>query len=140
LEQKRTAIANAFFKSKNVAPIKRTRTNFSDATNKLGITCAVSKHYKREYQPYWYALHPKWLDFLRSVAEGYFVLGCMDRDEAYALPLSFIKEHLPALNTTEKGDKKYWHLALATLENGSIALNLSTIGKKIDLAPYAFKF
>ena len=107
-------------------------------SNQIGITCAVSKRYKRDYQPYWYALHPKWLDFIRSVAEGYFVLGCMDRNEAYALPLAFIEENLDALNTTEKGGKKYWHVAL-TMDKGSLALNLSSIGKKIDLARYAVK-
>jgi hypothetical protein len=138
LEVKRTEVVSAFFKSKNVTPIKRTRTNFSDSLNQIGITCAVSKRYKRDSQPYWYALHPKWLEFIRSVSEGYFVLGCMDRDAAYALPLTFIEQHLPMLNKTQKGDKTYWHVAL-TMENDSLALNLSSIGKKIDLTPYVFK-
>ena len=42
------------------------------------------------------------------------------------------------MHTTEKGDKKYWHVAL-TMDKGSLALNLSSIGKKIELAPYSFK-
>ena len=67
-----------------------------------------------------------------------FVLGCMDRNEAYALPVAFIEQNLEVMNTTEKGDKKYWHVAL-TLDKGSLALNFSSIGKKIDLAPYSFK-
>jgi hypothetical protein len=49
LEAKRTKIVDAFFKSKGLTPIRRTRTNFSDSMNKLGVTCAVSKRYKREY-------------------------------------------------------------------------------------------
>ena len=110
LEAKRTVIVNAFFKSKNLIPVQRTRTNFSDSMNKIGITCAISKRYKRDYQPYWYALHPKWLEFIRSMGTGYFVLGCMDRNEAYALPLAFVEQNLEPLNTTEKGDKKYWHV------------------------------
>ena len=138
LEVKRAQVVSAFFKAKGTTPIRRTRTNFSNSMKKVGITCAVSKRYKRDYQPYWYALHPKWLEFMQSVGEGYFVLGCMDREEAYGLPLAFIESNLAALNTTQKGDKKYWHLALTT-DNGALALNLSSIGKKIDLAPYAFK-
>jgi hypothetical protein len=138
LDVKRLQIVDAFFKSKNADPIRRTRTNFSDQMDQIGVTCAVSKRYKREYQPYWYALHPKWLEFMQSVGKGYFVLGCMDRDEAYALPRVFIEENLEALNTTQKGAKKYWHIAL-TIDNGSLALNLSSISKKIDLTPYAFK-
>jgi hypothetical protein len=45
---------------------------------------------------------------------------------------------MAALNATQKGEKKYWHLAL-TMDNKSLALNLSSIGKKIDLTPYALK-
>jgi hypothetical protein len=138
LDEKRLEIVRAFFKSKNAIPVQRTRTNFSDSMNQIGITCAVSKRYKRDYQPYWYALHPKWLEFMQSVSEGFFVLGCMDRSEAYALPIAFIKQNLEAMNTTEKGGKKYWHVAL-TMDKGSLALNLSSIGKKIDLALYSFK-
>ncbi|MGD0076348.1 MAG: hypothetical protein ABSD31_18735, partial [Candidatus Binataceae bacterium] len=137
LDEKRLKIVHAFFKLKNATPVQRTRTNFSDSMNQVGATCAISKRYKRDYQPYWYALHPKWLVFMRSVSDGFFVLGCMDRNEAYALPIAFIEQNLEAMNTTEKGDKKYWHVAL-TIDKGSLALNLSSIGKKIDLAPYLF--
>jgi hypothetical protein len=138
LEAKRTAVVSAFFKLKTAVPVKRTRTNFSDALNQIGITCAISKRYHREYQPYWYALHPKWLEFMRSMNEGYFVLGCMDSDEAYALPLQLIENNLSALNSTKKGSKEYWHIALG-IDQGSLALNLSSLGKKINLSPYAFK-
>jgi hypothetical protein len=138
LDKKRLDIVRAFFNAKNAIPLQRSRTNFSDSRNEIGITCAVSKRYKREYQPYWYALHPKWLEFIRSVNEGFFVLGCMDKNEAYALPLTVIEQNLSALNTTEKGDKRYWHVGL-TMNEGSLALNLSSIGKKVDLAPYSFK-
>ena len=74
LEAKRAHIVAVFFKLKNAIPIKRSRTNFSDTLNNVGITCVTSKRYHREYQPYWYALHPKWLEFMRSVTEGFFVL------------------------------------------------------------------
>jgi hypothetical protein len=137
LDVKRLEIVSTFFKSRNAVPIKRTRTNFSDSENRLGITCVVSKRYKRDYQPYWYALHPKWLEFMQSVRDGYFVLGCMDRDTAYALPVLSILEYLPMLNATDKGDRKYWHIAL-TLENNRLALNLSSVSRKIDIEPYAF--
>ena len=62
----------------------------------------------------------------------------MDTNEAYALTLTVIEQNLDALNTTEKGDKGYWHVAL-TVDGGALALNLSSIGKKIGLAPYSFK-
>jgi hypothetical protein len=42
------------------------------------------------------------------------------------------------LNQTAKVDKSYWHIAFAS-DNGSIKLNLSKVGKMIDLKPYRFK-
>jgi hypothetical protein len=42
------------------------------------------------------------------------------------------------LNMTDRGEKSYWHVALTTLEDGSLAINLSRIGKKLPLKPFAF--
>jgi hypothetical protein len=138
LEAKRKQASQAFFKWKSAVGQQLTKTNYVSTDNRLGITCAVSKRYRRDYQPYWYALHPQWLQFLRSKPESYFVLACMDRDEAYALPVKLLEEHLSDFNRTELEDKHYWHIALSN-EAGRLGLRLSTIGKTIDLAPYSFR-
>lgn len=138
LDAKRAEIVEAFFKAHHSEAIKKSRTNFTDSANNIAVTCAVSKHYKREYQPYWYALHPEWLEFMRSAPSGFFILGCMDRDEAYALPLTFVENHLAHLNRTVKDDRHYWHVALTT-DDGHLALNISRIGQKVDITPYSFK-
>jgi len=67
------------------------------------------------------------------------VLACMDRPEAYALPYSWINANKKNLNMTEKGDKSYWHVALTTMEDGSLAVNLSRIGSKASLKTFAFE-
>src|SRR5215470_11427366 len=113
LEEKRAQVANAFFALKQLTPVRHSKANFSDSSNQVGISCAISKRYRREHQPYWYGLHPQWLCFMRSVANGYFVLGCMDRNEAYAIPLDVIQSHLDELNKTEKESTYYWHIALS---------------------------
>lgn len=59
LDAKRLQIVEKFFKDRKAQPIRKTKTNFVDSANKIAVTCAVSKRYKREYQPYWYALHPQ---------------------------------------------------------------------------------
>ena len=97
----------------------------------------MSKRYQREYQPYWYALQPAWLEFMKEGQDGYFILGCMDRDEAYALPVKLVVEHLDALSMTTRGDGSYWHIVL-NLDGQDLMWNLTKIGKKIDLSPYAF--
>jgi len=103
------------------------------------VCCAVSKRYEGDYQPYWYAFHPNWDCFLAEAQNGYFVLSCMDRDEAYAVPYSVIDQNKKNLNMTDKGDRSYWHVVLTTLES-SLAINLSRIGSKLSLKPFAFSW
>jgi len=38
----------------------------------------------------------------------------------------------------DRGDSSYWLIALTTLEDGSLAINLSPIGRKQALKPFAF--
>jgi hypothetical protein len=64
----------------------------------------------------------------------------MDRDEAYAVPYPVIAQNKKNLNMTERGDRSYWHIALTTLDDGSLAINLSRIGTKLSLKAFAVNF
>jgi hypothetical protein len=67
-----------------------------------------------------------------------FVLGCMDRDEAYAIPLPVFTSFLPKLNQTlGDGSRNYWHVIITPNEDGGLALYSSSTGDKLDLRPYA---
>jgi hypothetical protein len=47
----------------------------------------ISKRYSRKGGPqYWCAYHTQWDEFLKEGRQGYFVLGCMDRHHAFAIP------------------------------------------------------
>jgi hypothetical protein len=137
LEAKRAKIVEAFFSLKESKAHKKSKTNFSDLAGDLRVTCAVSKRYDNDYQPYWYALHPTWVEFLKEGKNSYFILGCMDRDKAYAVPFSEVATLLPSLNQTEKGDRSYWHVAL-NLDGDALKWNVSQIGSKLDLQKYSF--
>ncbi len=140
LDQKRENIAKAFFASRHTLYDQVTRTHYVSKAGDCHIIVAVSKRYERDYQPYWYALHPHWLEKLSDANEGYFILGCMDNSVAYVLPIPFITSHLVNLNKTEKVDgKTYWHIALNS-DNGIVKLNLSRVGTKVDLSPYEMKY
>ena len=65
--------------------VRHSRTLFWNSNKSLRVCCAVSKRYKGDYQPYWYAFRPNWDRFLSEGKDSYFVLSCMDREEAYAL-------------------------------------------------------
>jgi len=69
-------------------------------TRAFAVCCAVSKKYEGDYQPYWYAFHPTWEEFLAEGKESYFILSCMDREEAYAIPYSWLRENKKNLNMT----------------------------------------
>lgn len=138
LNAKRLEIVDLFAKLKGVNLIRRGTTLFSDPDKQLRVCCAVSKRYDKDYQPYWYAFHPAWDTFLGDGSEGYFILACMDRSEAYALPYTWLSANKDSLNITDRGDKSYWHVPVTTLANGDLAINLSKVGKKLALKSYRF--
>ena len=138
LNAKRQRAIEAFATLKGKELVKQSRTLFWSPTKELRVCCAVSKRYESDYQPYWYAYHPKWDAFLADAEEGFFILSCMDRDEAFAVPYSWLAANKKNLNMTENGDRSYWHVPVTTLDNGNLAINTSKIGSKTPLEPYRF--
>lgn len=137
LDKKRFDIVTAFFRSRNAEAQRQSRTNFEDPAKGLRVACAVSKRYERDYQPYWYAFHPAWLQFLEGGKEGYFILGGMDIDEAFAIPVSVVRQNLDNLNRTDKSGHYYWHVHLRK-EDGSLVWHLSKTGTNVPLDRYRF--
>ncbi len=138
LNARRQAAVEAFAILQNRSLVRRSVTLFSDPEKRFRICCAVSKRYEKDYQPYWYAYHPAWDAFLESGQEAYFVLACMDRFEAFALPFAWMKQNRSSLNMTERAEKSYWHIPVTTMADKTLAINLSKIGKKVSLSPYKF--
>jgi hypothetical protein len=89
----------------------------TDEQHAIRIVCTVSKRYDAG-EGYWYAYHSKWDAFLGEAKRGYFVLGCMDKARAFALPLDWIRQRLPDLPKTERSDDQYWHVYLGDDEKG----------------------
>ena len=115
---------------------KRALYRSADGTKR--IACAVSKFYERS-DYYWYAYHPGWEAFLADGTEAFFVLGCVDRDIAFALPHAVIKGALESLNTTAREDgKTYWHVILQLEKSGDLALVLPKKSSRVSLAEFKF--
>jgi len=138
LNAKREQAVEAFAVLKAKELVKQSRTLYWSTSKDLRVCCAVSKRYDSVYQPYWYAYHPKWDAFLAEAKHGFFVLSCMDRDEAFAVPYSWLAANKKNLNMTENGDRSYWHIPVTTLDNGNLAINTSKIGTKTSLEPFKF--
>lgn len=140
LNAKRQEAVEAFAALRGKELVKRSRTLFWSPDKQLRVCCAVSKRYrtKGDYQPYWYAYHPKWDSFLAEGKESFFVLSCMDRDEAFAVPFSWLQKNKKNLNMTDRGERSYWHVPVTTLDDGALAINMSKVGTKAALGPYWF--
>jgi hypothetical protein len=138
LNAKRKQAVESFAALKGMELVRRSATLFSSPDKKFRVCCAVSKRYDSDYQPYWYAYHPKWDEFLAEGDESYFIISCMDRDEAFAVPFSWLQANKDSLNRTDSGDRFYWHIAITTLDDGGLAINSSKIGLKTPLSPYRF--
>jgi hypothetical protein len=110
--------------------IKKSRAVYWDSTHAYRAVCTISKRYeKRGATPYWYAYHPVWDAFLGEGESGYFVLGCMDLDRAFALPVTTLRQQLPHLNTTVKSDgATYWHIKIIERNSAKFALQLPKMG------------
>jgi len=59
LNAKRQTAVTAFGALRKTDLLKRSRTSFWSADKQLRVCCTVSKRYEGDYQPYWYAYHPK---------------------------------------------------------------------------------
>ena len=138
LNAKRHETVEAFAVLKGKELVRRSATLFGSPDKTLRVCCAVSKRYDTDYQPYWYAYHPAWDEFLAEADEAYFIMSCMDRAEAFAVPFSWLQKNKENFNRTDNGDKYYWHIAITTLENGELAINSSKIGLKTPLGPFRF--
>ena len=140
LNAKRLNAVEAFGKLRGVEFVKRSTTLFWTTDKKVRVCCAASKRYDMAYQPYWYAYHPQWDEFLKEGEEGYLLLACMDLDEGFALPYQWITAQRQFLNMTNRGDRSYWHIALAKMDDGRPAINLSRKKEKVPLAKYRYTF
>lgn len=140
IEQVRLDIAGALSKAKNCHLVRRRQSLFEDKDANVRACITVSKRYDSKLQPYWYAYHPKWDEYLEAGADGYVVYGCVDRKEAFAIPLKDMRSILPSLNQTERPDgATYWHVKFSDV-SGKLVLFASKTGENFELEPYRISF
>jgi hypothetical protein len=137
IEEMKGRAINGFSATKGVELVRRNSSYFWSADRQLRACCTVSKRYDNDYQPYWYAYHPKWDEFLKE-GDGYLIIACMDLDSAFAVPRQWFAENERNLSVAGSGSRSYLHLPLTTLDDGSLAINVTRLGCKYPLEPYRF--
>lgn len=137
LHAKRMEIIAALNSAYGCDLLKQTRASYACADGAVRAIVSLSKRYEKPAgRPYWYAYHPHWDEFLGEGDTGLFVLGMMDRERAFAIPVPVIRSVLDKLNTSNPPDgRMYWHIHL--LEDGD-DLSLYLPGApNLPLKPYA---
>lgn len=139
LKAKRSQIVAALGEREGALLRAQTIAMHRSADGATRAVMAISKRYEeRGSFPYWYAYHPEWDAFLAEGERGFLLLGCMDRDEAYAIPRLVLQPLLSSLNTTTRANtgKIHWHLHLVERADG-LALLLPKADDVFSVAPFA---
>ncbi len=128
----RARIVNAL--SVKYAPLVRnSRALYWSADKKSRAAITISKLYADG--GYWYAYHSKWDEFLAAGEKGWYVLGCVGRNEAYAIPYDWIHSRCEHLSMTEREDDRHWHILLYPDASGDLSLHIGN-GVNESLAPF----
>ena len=106
--------------------VKKSRALFWSADKTVRAAITVSKKYTDGH--YWYAYHPDWDNFLGQGATGLFVLWCVGRTEAFAIPYKWMHSKLDALNVSENKitKRKHYQISVYPKSDGQLYLRLNT--------------
>jgi hypothetical protein len=135
IEEKRQKVIKAFSQREGILLIRTSAAAYSSGDGKCKAIFTISKRYPTG-SPYWYGFAPRWNEYLAKGKTSFVVLGCMDRDQAYAIPLERIQKLLPHLHRT--GDR-HWHLALEEGDSGQIELAVPKAGSRISMTEFEVK-
>lgn len=138
LSAKRDVIISAVSRRLNRSLIQKSRATFWDSEKIVRAACSISKRYERQKSvAYWYAFHPSWDEFLGEAKDAFVILGGMDIDFCFVIPLEVLRSRLSELNTTTKPDGGiYWHIKIMEPSTGAYALQMPKSGQHLPLAKY----
>lgn len=139
IDEKRLSIHRAFETKFNTKLVKKTRALYWSSDRNFATACTISKLYHGKTFSYWYAFHPTWQEFLEKSENGYFIIGGMDINLAFAIPLHVIRGKQPELNTTTKNGRMYWHIQVQKTEEGTYQMQCQKSGDHLDLTPFEIK-
>lgn len=100
----------AALSSRYVPLVKKSRALYWSADKTVRAAVSVSKQYAEGH--YWYAYHPDWDKFLAEGVRSFYVLGCVGREYAFAIPFDWIHSRLKYLHMTEREGGGHWHIYL----------------------------
>ena len=136
IETKRREVIKAIELLDDAKLTRATKTLFF--TPKRRYCVSMSRLTDKRYRPYSYSYCPEWHAYLLAADEGQFILGMLDRDEAYAIPVGEMIAMLPFLSETVRKGPRKWNITLALLEDGELAVHLPEPLGPLRLSPFRF--
>lgn len=135
LNARRAAVIAALEARENVKLTAETVAKRRNADGSIRVVVPMSKMYAD--RGHWYAHHPDWDAYLADAEKGFLLLGCLEREVAFAIPQDVLRPLLDSLNVTVRPDtgKSHWHIHLAE-RNGSLELLLPKTETTLNLDPY----
>jgi hypothetical protein len=103
--------------------VKKSRALYWTADKPVRAAITISKEYAAGN--FWYAYHPDWDKFLSDASIGLFVLGCVGRNEAFAVQFDWIHKRIGLLNLTEREGGSHFHIHLYPDASGELCLRLN---------------
>jgi len=128
IEAKREEMLQALGLREGMALNKKGALSWSNDKSVRAV-CTVSKRHARRAAPYWYGYSPEWRNFLSEGQKSFLVLGCVDRNTAYAVPAAELEKIVDDLHRTPG---RHWHIVLDENETGGLDL-VPRIGPRIPL-------
>jgi hypothetical protein len=114
------------------------RNKFCAADGSMRFVVRMSKAYpRRGGARYWYGYYET-VDAFLDREDSLLILGCLDRDDAFAIPCGFLRRLLPDLHRTERPPTaSYWHLDLIE-SGGRFSLLVSKQGEMVPVDRFRF--
>jgi len=139
LQAKRMGIVTSLGEREGTHLLQKTRAQYWNAAHDVRAVCSISKRYEGKNQnPYWYAYHPQWDEFLAPAERSFFVLGCMDLRRAFAVPREAIRSILPKLHQSVRESGAYWHIHLVERHSG-IEILIPNSPRGFSLEQFSFE-
>ena len=90
IDRKRRCTMKKLARRERVDLRKVSKSLYRSYSGDLSAVCTFSKRYERTRARYWYGYSPDWKKFLSQSPRSFLVLGCIDREVAYAIPKTVI--------------------------------------------------
>ncbi|WP_211655323.1 hypothetical protein [Planococcus alpniumensis] len=119
--------------------LKQGKSFYIDNTNSQHFVCIVSKEYpKKDSIRYWYAIHPRHIEFLNQSTASNIAFGCGSEKKIIIIPTEIFINHIDEFRITTKDNGNfYWHIDIIEKDKEYFLL-LSNSKNQVNVTKYFY--